>query len=128
MIIVIAFASIVTFIFFLWILHIVPLSAQAISISKDAVSTIRDDRYDDVDREKAVQQASILLIKTFFSIFYRSILVFTASLLPIWLADWLGWTNSGEVIAFLLRGDVILIVSVSLLLIYFAGKSLWTSK
>ena len=125
---IIAIVSIVTFIITLWMLRIVQLGARAISISHDAISTIRDDRYDDAVREKAMQQASVSLIKVFFSIFYRSILVFTASLIPIWLADWLGWVNAEEVTAFLFRADVILITTILLILIYFAGKTSWLSK
>ena len=128
MTIVIASLSIVTFIIALWIFRIVPIGASAISISQNAISTIRDDRYDDREREKEIQLASILLIKVFFSIFYRSILVFTVSLLPIWLADLSGLVRSEEVTAFLFRIDVILFTSIILILIYLIGKKLWPSK
>jgi len=128
MIAVIAFLSIISFIIALWMFRIVPLSSKAISISQDAVSTLRDDSYNDIEREKAVQHASIMLLKIFFSIFYRTVLTFTICLLPIWLADWLGWVKSEEVTAFLFRVDVILITSLLLLIVYFAGKRLWPSK
>jgi len=128
MTLVIAFVSVVAFILALWVFRIVPLGAKAISISKDAVSVMRDDRYNDLEREKAVQQYSILLLKVFFSIIFRSVLVFAASILPIWFAGLLGWINVEEVTAFLFRADVILITSILLILIYFAGKALWPSK
>ena len=125
---VIEFFSIVTFIAALWLFRIVPLGVKAISISQDAVSTLRNESYDDLEREKAVQQASIMLFRVFFSIVYRSILTLAASLLPIWLADWSGWVKSEEVTAFLFRTDVILIASILLLIVYFAGKRLWFPK
>ena len=59
MTLVIAFVSVVAFILALWVFRIVPLGAKAISISKDAVSVMRDDRYNDLEREKAVQQYSV---------------------------------------------------------------------
>ena len=68
MIVVIASISVVSFIIALWAFRIVPLGKKAITVSHDALSTIRDDRYDDIEREKAIQKASILLIKIFFSI------------------------------------------------------------
>ena len=128
MIVVIAFISIVTFIIALWLLRIVSIGAKAITISQDAVSTLRNDNYDDTEREKATQQASIKLLGIFFSILYRAILAFAAPWLPIWLADWLGWVKSEEVTAFLFRVDVILVSSILLSIIYFAGKRLWHSK
>jgi hypothetical protein len=123
-----AAASIITFIIALWMFHIVPLGTRAISISKNAIKTIHDDRYNDAEREKAMQQASILLAKVFFSIFYRTLLVFAASLLPIWITDWAGLVKSEDVTTFLFRTDVILITSFLLILIYFIGKKLWHSK
>jgi len=128
MTVVIAFVSVGAFILALWAFRIVPLGARAISISKDAASVMRDDRYNDLEREKAVQQYSIRLFKVFFSIIFRSVLVFAVSILPIWLAGLLGWINVEEVTAFLLRADVILITSILLILVYFAGKALWPSK
>ena len=128
MTVVIALVSIVAFIFALWVFRIVPFGARAVSISKDAASVMRDDRYNDLEREKAVQQYSIRLFKVFFSIIFRSVLVFAVSILPIWLAGLLGWINVEEVTAFLLRADVILITSILLIVIYFAGKALWPSK
>lgn len=128
MTVVIAFVSIATFIIILWLLHIVQLGAKAISISQGALTIMQNERLGDADREKAVQQSSIMLFKIFFSIFYRSILVVTASLMPIIVADWLGWVKSEEVTAFLFRVDVISITSILLVIIYFVGKALWPSK
>lgn len=128
MIVFVAVSSIATFIIALWLFRIVPLGTKAILVSKDAVSTIRNNADDDMAREKAAQKASIVLMRIIFSILYRSVLTLAASLLPIWLADWLRWAKSEEVTAFLFRFDVISISSVVLLIIYFAGKNLWLSK
>ncbi len=128
MIVVVAVFSIATFIIALWLFRIVPLGTKAVLVSKDAVSTIWNNDHDDMAREKATQKASIMLMGILFSILYRSVLTLAASLLPIWLADWLGWAKSEEVTAFLFRFDVISISSVVLMIVYFAGKKLWLSK
>ncbi len=128
MIVFLASLSVIIFIIALWAFRIVPLCVKAISISQDAISTIRNDNYNDIEREKAVQQASIMLLKIFFSIFYRTILILITCLLPILLADWLGWAKTEDVAAFLSRLDVILIFTILLLIIFFAGKKLWLSK
>jgi len=128
MIVVIAVLSIAAFIAALWLFRIVPLSTEAITISQDALRILRHESYNDIQREKAVQQASISLFKIFFCIFYRSILAIAAGLLPIWIAHNFNWARSKEVTAFLSRGDVILISSIILLIAYFAGKKFWASK
>jgi len=128
MIVVVAVFSIATFIITLWLFRIVPLGTKAVLVSKDAVSTIRNNDHDDMAREKAAQKASMMLMGILFFILYRSVLTLGASLLPIWLADWLGWAEREEVTAFLFRFDVISISSVVLMIVYFAGKKLWLSK
>jgi hypothetical protein len=128
MIIVIAVFSIITFVIALWLFRIVPLGNKAALVSRNVVSTIRSNDADDIEREKAAQEASILLMGIFFSILYRSVLTLAASFLPIWFSDRLGWATIEAVTAFLFRVDVISISSIVLIIGYFAQKKLWHSK
>ena len=123
-----AAASICVFLVAFWALRIVPASAGAVAIARDALGVMRDPALDDASREKAVQRASLRLLGTFFSILLRGAIAFGVSLLPIWLADAVGLASHHKVIAFLSRWDVILIASLLVGLGYLAGKRLWTSR
>ena len=61
-----AIASIGFFIGALWALSISRVGAGVLVITKGAVAAMRDKSLDDVEREKAVQRASIQLIGAFF--------------------------------------------------------------
>jgi len=119
-----AIVSIFTFIAALWIFRIVPISAKAISIYREAISTMKDDNFSDIEREKALQQASIRLLGSFFSILYRAVLTLGACFFPILVADWLELVKIEDVTVFLLRIDVILITTIVLLVVYFIRKRL----
>ena len=67
---------------------------------------------DDDARERMIQDASLTLFKAFFSILIRSVIVLGCSLLPIWLAHWMGLVLIEDTIGFLSRWDVITITSV----------------
>jgi len=120
--------SILVFVAALWLLRIVPLATSAISASRRALETLGDKALDDLDREKAMQSASLSLLKIFFSILIRGCLALLASLLPIWLADRAGIADGQGVVEFLSRIDVILVASVVLLAIYFLARRARPSK
>ena len=125
---IVAVTSLGVFILALWILRVVPVSARAIFVAQGAVAIIRDHRYDDAAREKAVQHASLKLLKVFFSLLSRGSLTLLASLAPIFLADISGLVASENVIVFLSRIDVIIIATIAITTGYFVVKRLWPTK
>lgn len=128
MIVVVAVISIGMFIIAFWLLRIVPLGIKASLASKEAVLILRNADNDDSTREIEARKASIVLMRMFFSILYRSALTLAASFLPIWLADRFNWASIEEVTSFLVRFDVMFISSFVLIIVYVAGTRLWPSK
>jgi hypothetical protein len=128
MIVATAVASICAFLVALWLVGVIPASAGAVAIARDALSVLRDAELDDAAREKAVQRASVRLLTTFFSILARGAAAIGASLVPIWLADVAGIAPSDHVIEFLARWDVIAIASVVIVIGYLVRVRLWASS
>ena len=98
------------------------------SIAASATAAIRDSELDDEAREKAVQRASLRLIGTFFSILGRSALTLLASFLPIWLVGLTDLAAPEDVISFLSRWDVMVIVTVVVVAGYLVGRRLWPPR
>ena len=120
--------SICTFLVALWLVRVVPVSAGAVGVARDALGAMRDGQLDDAAREKAVQRASLRLLQTFFSILARGAVAIGASLVPIGLADLAGLAAGDQVIEFLSRWDVIVIASVVIVIGYLVRMRLWASN
>lgn len=128
MIVATALASIGLFVVSLWALGIVRVAAGVIVIARGAVAAMRDEGIDDEAREKAVQRASVRLMRSFVSILLRSCLALFVSLLPIWLANSAELARSDDVLRYLSRWDVIAIVSLVLVAGYIIRLRLWPTK
>lgn len=125
MIVATAAASISLFLVAFWLLRVLPVSASALAVARGALDTIRDTAIDDFARQKAVQRASLQMFGILVSILGRGAAAVGASLLPIWLADVTDLAASDQVIAFLLRWDVIVSTLVVFVLLYYARTRLW---
>lgn len=124
MMILVALLSVSLFLIAFWRLKITRVGTDAIKTANSAVATMKDKSLDDEAREKAIQGASIKLFKSFFSILIRSALALAVSFLPIYLAHLSGLAAMDDVIGFLSRWDVIVIISVVIIGGYFIlGRS-----
>lgn len=68
---------------------------------------MHDPALQDDQKEAAMRKASIGLFKAFVGIVLRFIVCLLAALLPIWIADAIGWIAFDQAIAYLSRWDVI---------------------
>lgn len=120
-----AFAAVAVFAVALSRLGVVKAASGAVAISRDTMGVMRDPHLDDRARENAVQRASLRLMGACFSILYRSILAVLLSLAPVWVFSALGLLTFAQVLEFLSRWDVIVIVTVVMLAGYGISKRLW---
>lgn len=119
MTILISALSVVLFVFVFWLFNIVPICAKAVFVARGTYAIIRDDDCDDLVRENEIQNASLKLLKIFLSLFVRGLLVLALSMAPIILADKLNIVRGDDVVAFLSRIDVIIVLSIALTIGYF---------
>jgi hypothetical protein len=100
---------------------VVRVAASVLVTAQEAVTVLRDNSLDDWTREKELQQAALHLFGAFISILIRSMLTFLASLVPIWLASFMGLVKIKDVTSYLSRWDVIVITTVLIV----AGYVIW---
>ena len=86
----VALLSVAAFLAAFGLSGIVRVALSAVEIARHAVSVMRDHAFDDDAREAAVQAASLRLLRVFFSIAVRSVLVLLVSVAPIWGAEQAG--------------------------------------
>lgn len=122
-----ALLSTCLFIAVLWLLGIARVAANVLVIAKQATVSMRDESLDEESREKAVQRASIQLFGAFFWILMRGVAAFLVAFLPIWIANLAGIANTEDVVAYLSRWDVIVIVSLVVIGGYIIWMRLWPS-
>jgi hypothetical protein len=120
-----ALATVAVFAVALWRLGVVNAASGAIAISRDTMGIMRDPHLDERAREQAVQRASLRLIGACGSILLRSALAVLVSLVPVWAFSALGFVTFGQVMEFLSRWDVVVIVTVVMLAGYGMWKRLW---
>ena len=117
--------SVALFMLAFWKLDVVASARSAMTIMQSALDAMRDPSLNDLAREKAVQAASLKLIREAFSILVRSALALAAAFIPLVLADQFGLAPLSETLAYLARWDVIVVVSIAALLIWFLGARFW---
>lgn len=118
-------ASVLLFMVVFLRIGIVAVARDAIATSQSAVATVRAPDLDDLERERAVQAAGLRLVRLSGSLIGRSALALAAAFVPVLLADWAGLAPMDAALAFMARWDVIGIVSVIMIAVYFAGRRLW---
>ena len=112
MVVLTAIASIIIFIFTLSVSGIVKVANGVLTIFHDSFEAIHDTSFNDQKREKMIQQASIKLFRSFFSILIRSALIILFSFLPIYISSFLNLAEFNEVIHYLSQWNVILVTTV----------------
>jgi hypothetical protein len=110
-IITISLVSVVLFLLAFSLLRIVPVATGATKTALEAVSAMRDPSLDDEAREKTIQNFSISLFGSFFSILIRSIAALLTAAVPIYAADKLEFVVAADVTDFLSRWDIIIILT-----------------
>lgn len=83
--------------------------SEAFSIARQSMMVMIDKKLDDDAKETVIQQAALKMLQHVGLIAVKSIVAFTATIIPIWLADVMAlssWQSSTE---FALRWDVLLI-------------------
>lgn len=76
------------------------------------VSAMTNPEFDDDQKEAAVRKAGLKLIALAWSVIWRFALILLAAYVPIFLADQIGLASAADVMALMLRPDVIIIISV----------------
>jgi hypothetical protein len=128
MIVTIAVVAVLVFIVAFKLFRLVPISSNAVLVSRSALTVMQDTDLDDLEREKAIQQLSISLLGIAFSIFMRGILTVAVSAIPVFGAGYFGLVNSEEVFAYMFSFKFILFSSVFIIIALFLGRKLWHSK
>ncbi len=109
-------------------LRLIPTAKYAVEIASGAVTAMRDPDLDEDTRETAVQRASLRLFGCFGQILWRFLAILLISAIPILAANALGIADAEAVTDWLLRWDVIIILSISLIAIWGLKGRVWTSK
>lgn len=112
MILVVTALSVLAFLLAFEALGLIPKAKEAISVSRATAAVMGDKSLDDDAKEAAVQKAAATLMKNFLGLLVRIVGILLAAYVPILAADLLGLVPEAEVLAFMLRIDVILITTV----------------
>lgn len=105
--------------------HVVARARDIIAVSRASGAALRDDSLDDDAKEAQMQAAAKALGGGFVGLLWRLALVLLAAWLPMGLADLFGIRDQDEVLAFLLRIDVIVISSGVVIALVWLGRRLW---
>jgi hypothetical protein len=108
--------------------RIVPAAAAAIATAHGAVAAMRDPSLDDLARERAAQRASLRLFGAFGGILLRSALALAAAFLPVLAADASGIAPEAAVTGFLMRWDVIVVLTVLVTAGWLLAWRAWPSR
>ena len=91
---------------------------------EDAISIIRRKDLDDRTREKEIQRVSLKLFGSFFSIIFRSLITFLAAFIPIGAGHFLEIVDMKDVLRFLSRIDIIVVISIVITLWYIIKRQI----
>ena len=116
----VAVVSVIVFAGVLFAVRIFETIQKTYMAAVGGVETMLDSELDDLQKEKAVQRAGLQLIGQAFQAFWRIALALAAVLVPIYIADWLGWVDQGQTLSVLLRVDFIVLVSLAAVIVTWA--------
>jgi len=102
-----AIVSICMFIGAFWFSGIFLITDEIIATTKNSISILRSDVLDEAYREKEIQLASILLLKMFFLILIRFVLILFISFIPIWLSSSIGYVTIYSVFQYMSHWEII---------------------
>ena len=101
-------------------LGVVAAARTAVETGLGAARVMRDPVMTDLEKERAVQAASLALARGFGSIAARSAAALGASLLPLLALQWMGLTRLSSVNGLLMSWNGILLASAAMTLVFFA--------
>lgn len=128
MIVATAVAALAIFAIAIWVSGVMRVSVGVLSTTQNAAAIMRDPALDDLQREKAIQRASLRLLADFGSILFRGVASLAISFAPIWLADVSGLASARAVMDFLSRVDVIVVASIVMIAGYVLRVRMWPSN
>ena len=128
MTVLVSLASVLAFLLAFKMLAIPRIAVLSFGTARQAMEAMRDQALNDLERERAVQKASITLLGQFWSMLYRTFLTILAAAGPIYLADILGLNKATTTIGFLSRVDVIVSISILLIVAFWLRGKLWPSR
>lgn len=121
-IIIVGLVSILVFILAFRYSKLVSLAKNTMAETGKATSMLRDASIDDEEKERAVQRASLFLLKQSLLIISWSALVLAAPVAVIWLGDVVGIARHSDVSDFLLSWQVLFGTSVIALMLFIPHK------
>lgn len=102
-----AIVSICLFIGAFWFSGIFLITDEIIATTKNSISILRSNVLDEAYREKEIQLASILLLKMFFLILIRFVLILFISFIPIWLSSSIGYVTIYSVFQYMSHWEIV---------------------
>lgn len=117
-----AAATVGVFIFALRLFAVVPVANDILRLTGEATATMRAADLDDEVKERVIQSAAGKLLLRFVSITLRSLAALALPTLVLWLLDAVGVVGMDAVMAFLMRVDVIVGLTVVLLAVWFLWR------
>ena len=120
--------AVAAFVAALYALRVIEVARGAMGVMTGAMGAMRDPGLDDDAREAAVQAASLKLFGRFGQILWRLAATLGLSYLPILLADVTGLAEGTAVMDWLLRLDVILLLSALMIAAWFLATRPWPRR
>ena len=117
MTVVVAIIIVALFIGIFRLFKIVPIAAEVLTMTRRVTAVILDSALDDDAKERAVRDASKRLIIQFLQITIRAAAALAVPTVVLYGVDWVGLASLEDIVAFLLRWEVILISTLAVVLI-----------
>jgi hypothetical protein len=103
-------------------------ASDTLATARGALAAFSDASLTDDDRERIARKTSLRLFSGSISAGLRAGAAVLVSALPILLADKAGLAPGSEVVSFLLRWDVLLVITVVTVAGYLLKRALWPSS
>lgn len=116
-----AVAAAAVFGFFIRFLRIVPVAREVVAVSRGAVACMRDPAISDLEKERAMQRASISLMRGFLSILGRSAAAVAAAALLLLALDAIRLARLSAVTDLLATWQGIVLTTVAMILVWYVG-------
>ncbi len=107
--------------------RMVPFTQKVIALSRTSVQTLRNPSLSDDEKERLIQANTIAMFKLFGILLGGMALALLIPLFVVWVFDQLGWVSLPGVLSALTRWDVIVVVSIVGIIIYWISSK-WRQK
>ncbi len=98
--------------------RLVPFTQEVVALGRKSVDTLRDPALSDDEKEQLMQTNTLVMLKLLGVLLAGMGAALLIPLFVVWVLDQLGWLSVSAVLAMLTRWDVIAIVSVLGVMIY----------